>query len=253
MKNHKKTSRESLLRITLIIPMSLALIFSVNALTTTTSTKLTSATLTKSVITEKNVVQVPVESTVLNSKPAFNQTDKDSIYTVIEKMPQFPGGETELLKYIGTNLKYPVEAQQKGIQGRILVRFIVNKKGEVANPKVIRGLDPDIDKEGLRVVNSLPEWIPGELNGEKVSVYYVLPITFKLTGNSKSTLKDQKMAPLFILDGKVLPIGYDMSTFNKDSIKSVKIFKADTEAKKAELISKYGDHAANGVIIITKK
>ena len=247
MKNQLKTSRESLLKITFIIPMALACILSVSAQPMSTSTKVISEAAKDSVTSKKEVVQAPVENTVKN------QTDKDKIYTVIEKMPLFPGGESELMKYIGINLKYPLEAQQKGIQGRILVRFVVNKTGKVENAEVIRGLDPAIDKEGLRVVNSLPVWIPGEQKGEKVSVYYVLPITFKLKGNSNSSLTDQKIAPVFILDGKVLPIGYDMSTINKDSIQSVNVLKADTEAKKAELILKYGVQAANGVIIIIKK
>jgi TonB family protein len=254
MKNHKNASRESLLKISLIIPMSLAFILSVNAQPKSTSTKFVSDLAKDSVnITKKQVVQAPVDNTVLNSKPIINQTDKDKIYTVIEKMPQFPGGETELLKYIGKNLKYPVEAQQKGIQGRIIVRFVVNKTGKVENAEVIRGLYPAIDKEGLRVINSLPDWVPGEQKGEKVSVWYTLPITFKLTNDAKSSNFDPKKMPVFVMDGKVLPIGYNINTINKDSIQSVDVLKPDTEAKKAELISKYGERAVNGVIIITMK
>jgi len=168
-------------------------------------------------------------------------------------MPQFPGGESELLKYIGNNLKYPVEAQQKGIQGKILVRFVVNKTGKVENAEVIRGLDPAIDKEGLRVINSLPIWMPGEQKGEKVSVWYTLPITFKLTNDDKSSNFDTKKMPVFVMDGKVLPVGYNINSINKDNIQSVNVLKPDTEAKKTELISKYGEGAVNGVIIITMK
>lgn len=102
------------------------------------------------------------------------------VFTVVEKMPQFPGGESELLKYIGDNLKYPVNAQKNGIQGRIYIRFIINKSGKVENAEVLRSLDPECDKEALRVVNAMPEWTPGEQKGEKVSVYYTLPITYKL-------------------------------------------------------------------------
>ncbi|MFA5044644.1 MAG: M56 family metallopeptidase [Paludibacter sp.] len=113
-----------------------------------------------------------------DKKPANNSTET---FTVVDKMPQFPGGESGLLKYIGDNLKYPVTAQKNGIQGRIIVRFIVNKLGRVENAEVLRSLDPECDNEALRVVNAMPEWIPGEQKGEKVSVYYTLPITYKLT------------------------------------------------------------------------
>ena len=254
MKNNKNTSRESLLKISLIIPLALAFILSVNAKSSTTSIIVVSDLANDSVtITKKQVLQAPVDNTVLNSKHVINQKDKEKVYTVIEKMPQFPGGESELLKYIGNNLKYPVEAQQKGIQGKILVRFVVNKTGKVENAEVIRGLDPAIDKEGLRVINSLPIWMPGEQKGEKVSVWYTLPITFKLTNDDKSSNFDTKKMPVFVMDGKVLPVGYNINSINKDNIQSVNVLKPDTEAKKTELISKYGEGAVNGVIIITMK
>jgi TonB family protein len=253
MRNHKNTSRESLLKISLIIPLALIFILSVNAQPSSTSKKMVSDLTKDSVTTEKQVVKAPIDNTAVNSKPVINQTEKDKIYTVIEKMPQFPGGEAELLKYIGTNLKYPVEAQQKGIQGRIMVRFVVTKTGKVENAEVIRGLYPAIDKEGLRVINSLPDWVPGEQKGEKVSVWYTLPITFKLTNDAKSSNFDPKKIPVLVLDGKVLPIGYNISAINKESIQSVNVLKADTEAKKTELILKYGEQAVNGVIEITMK
>ena len=254
MKNNKNTSRESLLKISLIIPLALAFILSVNAKPSTTSIIVVSDLANDSVtITKKQGLLAPVDNTVLNSKHVINQKDKEKVYTVIEKMPQFPGGESELLKYIGNNLKYPVEAQQKGIQGKILVRFVVNKTGKVENAEVIRGLDPAIDKEGLRVINSLPIWMPGEQKGEKVSVWYTLPITFKLTNDDKSSNFDTKKMPVFVMDGKVLPVGYNINSINKDNIQSVNVLKPDTEAKKTELISKYGEGAVNGVIIITMK
>jgi len=190
-------------------------------------------------------------------KPAIGLPDKDGVYSVIEKMPLYPGGESELMKFIGQNLRYPVKAQERGIQGRLIIRFVVNKLGKVEKAEVLRGLDQEMDQEGLRVINLLPDWIPGEQKGEKVSVYYTLPITFKLTGSSGSSSKtpsfDPKQMPVFVLDGKVLPKDYNMSTLNKDSILSVIVLKPDTEQKKADLISKYGERAVNGVIEITSK
>jgi TonB family protein len=105
---------------------------------------------------------------------------KEEPYTMVEQMPQFPGGPAELLKYIAKNLKYPVIAQENGIQGKVILRFVVSAQGQVEDVKVIRSLDPYCDKEAIRVVKSLPQWIPGKQNGRNVPVYYTCPIVFKL-------------------------------------------------------------------------
>ena len=105
---------------------------------------------------------------------------KEQPYTMVEQMPQYPGGITELLKYIAKNLRYPVIAQENGIQGRVIVRFVVTATGTVEQVQVMRSLDPNCDKEAVRVVQSLPKWIPGKQNGRNVPVYYTVPITFKL-------------------------------------------------------------------------
>lgn len=101
-------------------------------------------------------------------------------YTMVEQMPQFPGGDKELLSYIAKNLHYPTIAQENGIQGKVFVRFVVTATGDVKDVKVMRSLDPYCDKEAIRVIQSLPKWIPGRQNGRNVPVYYTVPITFKL-------------------------------------------------------------------------
>lgn len=108
------------------------------------------------------------------------ETQKEEPYTMVEQMPQFPGGPTELLRYIAKNLKYPVIAQENGIQGKVILRFVVSAQGFVEEVKVLRSLDPYCDKEAIRVVKSLPQWIPGKQNGRNVPVYYTCPIVFKL-------------------------------------------------------------------------
>lgn len=113
-------------------------------------------------------------------KAEVTQVEEDHVYDVIEQMPQFPGGEGELLSYIGKNLKYPVIAVENGIQGTVIVRFVVSKNGSVDKVEVLRSLDSACDKEAVRVVRSLPNWIPGKQNGVNVSVYYTLPIKYKL-------------------------------------------------------------------------
>jgi protein TonB len=117
---------------------------------------------------------------IADVKANVTQVVEEKIYTVIEQMPQFPGGEGELLAYIGKNLKYPVIAQENGIQGKVIVRFEVTKTGAVDKVEVVRQLDAACDKEAMRVVRSLPKFIPGRQNGENVNVWYTLPITFKL-------------------------------------------------------------------------
>lgn len=103
-----------------------------------------------------------------------------SVFTMVEQMPQFPGGEEELLKFISENLKYPYVASESGIQGRVIVRFVVSVTGEVTNIEIMRGLDPSCDREAIRVIKTMPKWIPGKQNGKNVPVYFTIPILFKL-------------------------------------------------------------------------
>lgn len=101
-------------------------------------------------------------------------------YTVVEQMPQFPGGNGELLALIAKNLRYPAISAENGVQGKVFIRFVVTASGAVEGVEVIRSLDPNCDKEAVRVVSNLPKWIPGRQNGRNVPVYFTLPITFKL-------------------------------------------------------------------------
>lgn len=106
--------------------------------------------------------------------------DRDETYEMVEQMPVFPGGEQELIAYVSKSLHYPVIAQENGIQGRVIIRFIVTRTGEIENPEVLRSLDPACDKEAIRVVKSFPKFIPGKQNGVNVSVWFTIPITFTL-------------------------------------------------------------------------
>ena len=118
---------------------------------------------------------------IADIKQAVTQVEEpDHVYQVIEQMPQYPGGESELMSYIAKNLKYPVIAQENGIQGKVILRFVVSKSGQVDKIEVVRSLDPACDKEAVLVVRTLQRWIPGKQNGVNVSVYYTLPIAFKL-------------------------------------------------------------------------
>ena len=124
-----------------------------------------------------NVVREHKEEIIVEEK---HEPVKEEIFTAVEQMPQFPGREGELLKYISTHIKYPTMAAENNIQGRVVVKFVVQKDGKVGEVVVLRGKDPDLDKEAVRVVKTLPNFIPGKMNGQAVSVWYTLPINFKL-------------------------------------------------------------------------
>jgi protein TonB len=101
-------------------------------------------------------------------------------FVVVEEMPMFPGGEVELLKYIGEHTNYPEVAKENNIQGRVIVRFCVTSKGTVNQISVLKGVDPELDKEAVRVVSTLPTFKPGKQGGKPVPVWYMVPITFTL-------------------------------------------------------------------------
>lgn len=104
----------------------------------------------------------------------------DQIFRIVEEMPVFPGGEQELLRFINKSVKYPVIAQENGIQGRVICTFTVNQDGSVVDAEVVRGIDPSLDKEALRVIGVMPKWQPGKQRGKPVRVRYTLPIVFRL-------------------------------------------------------------------------
>lgn len=104
----------------------------------------------------------------------------DEIHITVPQMPSFLGGEEEMRRYIAENLKYPVVDQENGTQGRVTVRFVVDKTGKIGNVQILKGLSVTCDREAVRVVQSMPNWIPGKNNGVPVNVYFTLPIVFKL-------------------------------------------------------------------------
>jgi len=98
----------------------------------------------------------------------------------VEEMPSFPGGDIELLKYLGANTQYPEKAKINGIQGRVIVRFCVSETGEIDRISILKGVDPELDAEAVRVVSTLPAFIPGKQSGKNVPVWYMVPLTFAL-------------------------------------------------------------------------
>ena len=121
---------------------------------------------------------------VLKLKEAVAQPEPkpevEKVFDVVEQMPSFPGGPSALMEWLSNNVKYPVVAQENGVQGRVVVSFVVERDGSITDVKVVRGVDPSLDKEASRVVRAMPRWIPGKQNGSAVRVKYNVPVAFRL-------------------------------------------------------------------------
>ena len=104
----------------------------------------------------------------------------DEIFVVVENQPEFPGGNTAMMKFLGDNIKYPVIAQENGIQGRVICNFVVEKDGSITDVQVVRGVDPSLDREAMRVIQQMPRWKPGKQRGQAVRVRFTLPVVFRL-------------------------------------------------------------------------
>ena len=120
------------------------------------------------------VIAAPVEAPV-------EEEEEEVVFVVVESMPEFPGGQQALFKYLSENVKYPVIAQENGIQGRVICQFVVNKDGSIVDVEVVRsGGDASLDKEAIRVIKTMPKWKPGKQRGKPVRVKYTVPVNFKL-------------------------------------------------------------------------
>ena len=112
-------------------------------------------------------------------KPVEEEATEE-IFVVVEQQPEFPGGTSALMKFLGDNIKYPVIAQENGIQGRVITNFVVERDGSISDVQVVRGQDPSLDKEAVRVIKTMPRWTPGQQRGKPVRVRFTLPVVFRL-------------------------------------------------------------------------
>ena len=181
------------------------------------------------------------------------------LYEVVEQMPEFPGGGmAAALEYIQKNMQYPESAKKNGTQGRVMVQFVIDKEGNVTEPKVIRSVDKELDAEAIRLVKSMPKWKPGMQKGEVVAVKYTMPVLFKLEGgkvvNSPIVVRSKSSdlfaqgenTPLFIVDGKEVTSSI-MSALDANKIESMTILKGE------DATDLYSEKGKNGVILITLK
>lgn len=129
---------------------------------------------------DRNVVREHKNEVIVEEKKP--EPVKEEVFRAVEQMPRFPGGEPALMKYLSTHINYPTMAMENNVQGRVVVQFVVTKTGKIGEVKVVRSVDRDLDKEAVRVCKTLPDFIPGKMNGQAVNVWYTLPVSFKLQG-----------------------------------------------------------------------
>ncbi|MBC8111362.1 MAG: TonB family protein [Verrucomicrobia bacterium] len=167
----------------------------------------------------------------------------NEVFTQVEVMPEFPGGMSELSKYLTKNIEYPFMANKVNISGKVYVSFIVNETGNIENAEIVKGIGYGWAEEALRLVKNMPQWFPGKQSGKAVKVKYVLPINFSITPEG---LEDA----LFILNGKEMS-KYDVEKLQKkmkfSGTRKVEVIKGE------EAIKRYGEKGKNGVVVITSK
>ena len=133
---------------------------------------------------DRNVTRTLKEEVVVEKPIEKPKEVKEEVFRSVEQMPQFPGGEAALMKYLSSHINYPPMAAENNVQGKVILQFVVEKDGKVGEVKVARSVDKDLDREAIRVVKTLPKFTPGRQNGQPVRVWYTLPVTFKLQGTN---------------------------------------------------------------------
>ena len=118
--------------------------------------------------------------TTVSAQKTVVAKKNQQVFDVVEKMPEYPGGQAALFEYLQKNVKYPADAEKKKVEGRVLVTFVVNTDGSITYIEVVRKTFPSLDAEAVRVISGMPRWKPGEQKGQKVRVKYTVPLTFRL-------------------------------------------------------------------------
>ena len=188
-------------------------------------------------LSEREPVEMPNGMEVDKTKKAFD---------VVEQMPQYPGGPAALMQFLAQNIRYPEAAHKAGIQGRVIANFVVEKDGSITEGRIVKSVSPELDAEALRVINSMPNWIPGMQNGEAVRVKYTIPVTFQLQGSEKPAVSHVMIGPEHkgkskpvevVIDGKVVD-AIVMNSLNPSDIESIDVEKAKDGQPKDRIIIK---------------
>lgn len=179
--------------------------------------------------------------------------DDGRVFDVVEEQPRYPGGTNALMTYLRDNIKYPAEAAKAGIQGKVIVQFVIGKDGTVRDVKPIRNISPELDAEAVRVVAAMPKWVPGYQRGEAVNVRYTLPVNFRMDGGPGS--ESQKAAGsniafsddvYYVVDGVHVSVA-ELKKISADKINSIEVFKGESA------VEKFGEQAKNGAIVVSTK
>lgn len=176
MLNRTRTSNIMISKYLMFIPVvALLLLFSNCANNKSEQDKAAvETTETAPTVAPENATEPKAETNVTENK------DDSEVFNVVEHMPEYPGGMKELMKFLSSTIKYPANAEKNKIEGRVIVEFVVNKDGSLSDIKVVRGVDPELDAEALRVINAMPKWKPGMNKGEPVRVKFTVPVMYRL-------------------------------------------------------------------------
>ena len=279
---HKKSSSRRLLKLIALVPIvGIALALNAETVTDVVYTNDTAKELVKSEF-KADTIQTPNPPLSNDGAASFKtlpyiiegeEADgdaKDKVYDVVEEMPQFPGGIGKMMEYLAVNLRYPKEAEEKGLQGRVIANFVIEPDGSITNAKVVKPLDPALDAEALRLVNGMPKWTPGKQDGVPMRVKYTIPITFRLdNGPAIPALKEQpanqgpevvamahrsetaksgtqEEQPLVFVDNKEVPFE-QLGKIDPKTIDHMDVLKGKSGTEK------YGAKGKNGVVLITTK
>ena len=202
-------------------------------------------------ISRVKVTEFPAISDAVTSESIEkNDTLKDNEeepYTAVEQMPQFPGGPSELMKYISANLRYPEDAKRDKTEGRVIARFTVKEDGSIGDVNIVRGVSPSLDAEAVRVLSGMPRWEPGMQNGKAVPTLYTVPVVFRIIEDGKQDSTEVALAPkpLVLVDGKEYTGSLD--AIDPQSIERIDVLKDPTSTET------YGEKGKNGVILVTTK
>ena len=204
MMNKKRTCTAGRIKYALFAPLAIALLLASNISCVSNEKK---AEQTAETPTATPALQ-EVESTSRETEPPTEKL----IFTVVEEMPEFTGGMGECMKFINKNIQYPPEAIEKEIQGRVIVQMVITDEGDVTDAKVVRGVDPLLDKEALRVINLMPKWKPGKQRGKAVNVKYTIPVMFRLSGGN-DVEAESKDTPANVDEKAIFTVCEEMATF----------------------------------------
>jgi TonB family protein len=172
MLNSKQTSKMKLVTYTLLLPLALFILVATNAVSCIN--KNSGSQEQKTEISDTHELESDT------TKSTLEMPNGRTVYVVVDEQPEFPGGQTEMMLFLSTTIRYPVVAQENGIQGRVTCSFVVETSGEITNIEIVNGVDPSLDKESMRVLAAMPRWNPGKIKGETVPVAFTLPIQFRL-------------------------------------------------------------------------